>query len=236
MTAAGAAENFTVDAAACTDNSTVVEVQDGDVGAPDDATVDSEGVILQTRNYTCGPAALATVFQKLGISTTEDELAELAGTTEDGTTMQGLLEAAKAKGVNAVSMKLGISELKENMIVYTMVDGVGHYTIIGEITSDAIKFADPTAGNIKLTLQDSREMYTGYALVINHNTTRTKNQTDTDNNPAVDSATQSSAENKTLSREEMQNIKGKAVHRKKFRYRVGWPRTGMRFCWACLMG
>ncbi|MFB2622943.1 cysteine peptidase family C39 domain-containing protein [Methanothermobacter sp. DP] len=52
---------------------------------------------MQTRNYTCGPAALATLLQNLGINTTEDELADLAETTEDGTTMQGLIKAAKGQ-------------------------------------------------------------------------------------------------------------------------------------------
>ena len=106
-----------------TDNSTIhSEIEN--------ITVDTKDVILQSKDYTCGPAALSMVLQKLGIQATEDELAALAGTTEDGTTMQGLVEAAKAKGVNAVGMKLGINELKENMIVHLMKDGEGHYTIV----------------------------------------------------------------------------------------------------------
>ncbi|MGB9844132.1 MAG: cysteine peptidase family C39 domain-containing protein, partial [Methanothermobacter tenebrarum] len=101
----------------------------------DNITADTTGVVLQTRNYTCGPAALATLLRKLGINTTEDELAALARTTEEGTTMQGLLEAAKAKGVNMTGMKLNITELHENMIAYTMSDGVGHYTLIREVNN-----------------------------------------------------------------------------------------------------
>lgn len=137
-----------VNSSAAADNCTVLEAQGDDVtGAlTHNVTVDSEGVVLQTRNYTCGPAALVTVLQRLGVNTTEDELAGLAGTTEDGTTMQGLLEASRAKGVNATGMKLNISELRENMITYTTNDGMEHYTVINEITSDTVKLAYQALG------------------------------------------------------------------------------------------
>jgi ABC-type enterochelin transport system substrate-binding protein len=105
VNSSAAADNSTLDDTACADNFTVLEAQGDDVAGalPHNVTVDSEGVVLQTRNYTCGPAALATVLQRLGVNTIEDELASLAGTTEDGTTMQGLLEASRAKGVNATA-------------------------------------------------------------------------------------------------------------------------------------
>lgn len=168
----------------------------------ENTTVDTKDVILQDKDYTCGPAALSIVFQKLGIQATEDELAALARTTENGTTMQGLVEAAKAKGVNAVGMKLGINELKENMIVHLMKDGEGHYAVVKEITANTIKLADPGLGNIELSLEEFREIYTGNALVIN----QTTNQNTSNTNKAEENITTS---NKILSKEEMQNIKGK---------------------------
>ena len=168
VNSSAAAENSTLDDTACADNCTVLEAQGDDVtGAlTHNVTVDSEGVVLQTRNYTCGPAALATVLQRLGVNTTEDELAGLAGTTEDGTTMQGLLEASRAKGMNANGMKLNISELKENMIAYTINDGMGHYTVINEITNETIKLADPSLGNIEMNIEEFAEIYSRYTLVI----------------------------------------------------------------------
>jgi len=190
--------------------------------------VDSDGVVLQTRNYTCGPAALATLLQRLGVNTTEDELAELAGTTEDGTTMQGLVEAARARGMNAAGMRLSISELMENMIAYTISGGVGHYTVINDITGDIVKLADPSLGNIEMSIDEFAEIYSGYALVIsdsnnpaqvNESTDQTNNQTDQGNentnssesaNNLIDtSSTGVQADNRTLTDEEMKKIKGK---------------------------
>ena len=228
VNSSAAAENSTLDDTACADNFTVLEAQGDDVtGAlTHNVTVDSEGVVLQTRNYTCGPAALATVLQRLGVNTTEDELAGLAGTTEDGTTMQGLLEASRAKGMNATGMKLNISELKENMIAYTINDGTGHYTVINGITNDTVKLADPSLGNIEMNIEEFTEIYSGYALVINDpnnprqvngTTEQTNNQTDQSNentssetiNNLTDTTSDVQADNRTLTDEEMQNIKGK---------------------------
>ena len=56
------------------------------------------------------------VLGNFGINTTEEELANLAGTDESGTTMYGLAEAAKAKGLNAIGMKLSVDDLKKNNI------------------------------------------------------------------------------------------------------------------------
>ena len=178
-----------VNSSAAADNCTVLEAQGDDVAGAltHNVTVDSEGVVLQTRNYTCGPAALVTVLQRLGVNTTEDELAGLAGTTEDGTTMQGLLEASRAKGVNATGMKLNISELKENMIAYTINDGMGHYTVINEITNETIKLADPSLGNIEMNIEEFTEIYSGYTLVIKD-----------PNNPQVNETTDQSNKNKLI--------------------------------------
>ncbi|MDI6703057.1 C39 family peptidase [Methanothermobacter sp. KEPCO 2] len=257
VNSSAAAENSTLDDTACADNCTVLEAQGDDVtGAlTHNVTVDSEGVVLQARNYTCGPAALATVLQRLGVNTTEDELADLAGTTEEGTTMQGLLEASMAKGMNATGMKLNISELTENMIAYTINDGTGHYTVINEITNDTIKLADPSLGNIEMNIEEFAEIYSGYTLVINDpnnptqvnkTTDQTNNQTDQSNDGITTTApvgnvtevnsTNVRSKSKTLTNEEMQNINGKGVHRKKLRYHVDWPRTCVRFCGACLIG
>ncbi|MEN4006038.1 MAG: cysteine peptidase family C39 domain-containing protein [Methanobacterium sp.] len=56
---------------------------------------------MQSTAYICGPAALATVLQNIGIGVTEQELKVLAGTDTSGTSMYGLVRAAKAKLSNA---------------------------------------------------------------------------------------------------------------------------------------
>ncbi len=76
------------------------------------------GVVMQSTGYNCGPAALAAVLNNLGINSTEQELAKLAGTDESGTTMYGLMQAAQEKGLKATGTKLSIDEFQKNDIIF----------------------------------------------------------------------------------------------------------------------
>jgi predicted double-glycine peptidase len=121
---------------------------------------------MQSSDFSCGPAALATVLNNLGVHATEQELIVLAGTDTSGTTMHGLSEAAKAKGLSATGMKLSVDELKKNYIVFVTTDGGGHYSVIREIANESVKLADPSPGNIELSIQDFTSYYSSYVLMI----------------------------------------------------------------------
>ena len=110
---------------------------------------------MQTSDYSCGPAALATVLQNMGFNSTEQELKVLAGTDTSGTTMHGLSEAAKAKGLSATGMKLSVDDLKPNNIVHITLDGEGHYSVVREVTNESVYLADPSKGNIEMSRKNS---------------------------------------------------------------------------------
>src|SRR5690606_18424056 len=87
--------------------------------------VDTTGIIMAINEYYCGPATLATVLKNLGVNATQEELATLAGTDETGTTMYGLAQAAQSKGLIAKGLKLSVSQLKTNNIVFLTINGEG---------------------------------------------------------------------------------------------------------------
>lgn len=122
---------------------------------------------LQSTNYTCGPAALATVSKDFGVNTSEKELAMLAGTDESGTTMGGLIQAAQEKGLNAAALNLKVDELKSNNIALVTINGTPHYTVVKEITPDGFLLSDPSLGNVKISKEDFASIYSGYALIVN---------------------------------------------------------------------
>lgn len=130
------------------------------------AKIDTSGVVMQSTSYNCGPAALATVLNYLGINATEQELATLAGTDESGTTMCGLVRAAQAKGLKATGMKISVDELKKNNIVFLNISGITHYSVVKEVTVGSIKLADPGLGNIEMSKKKFNEVYSGNALVM----------------------------------------------------------------------
>lgn len=130
--------------------------------------INTTGVVMQSTSYNCGPAALATVLNNLGINATEQELAILAGTDESGTTMYGLVQAARAKGVNATGIKLSVNELKKNDIVVLIINETVHYSVIYKVTYYSVKLSDPSLGNIIMPKKEFKKIYSGNALVINN--------------------------------------------------------------------
>ena len=169
------------------------------------------GIIMANTDYNCGPAALATVMRNyFGINITQDQLAALAGTDKNGTTMYGLAQTAKQQGLIVKGFKLTAAELKPGNIVYLTVNGKGHYSVISKMTNTTVYLADPNIGNINMTLSNFKAAYSGNTLVITTNT----------NDKQLTSGIK-------LTNEEMQKIIGK-------KYDVDWPRTGVKLA-GCAM-
>ena len=233
----------------------VTETMDAEAQENEIVEIDTTGIIMQSTDFNCGPAALATVLGNFEINTTEQELATLAGTDESGTTMYGLAEAAKAKGLNAVGMKLLVDDLKPNNIVFLTIDDGPHYSVVREITADKVLLADPSLGNIEMSKEKFSEVYSGNALVITDPNTSAQvnsstqatvtdqtsqtqditnstdadgitdqasnqaNQNGDDTNPSVHAnntdanpANVQSENSKNMTSEEMQSVRGKAIH------------------------
>jgi len=133
--------------------------------------------------------------------------------------MYGLANAVKVKGLNAVGMKLSIDDLKPNNIVFITVNGGPHYSVVREVTNESVKLADPSLGNIEMSKEKFAEVYSGNALVISDpnvpalevsNLTQVNGTTEQTSNGADTNSTSAQADNsKTLTKDEMQSIKGK---------------------------
>jgi len=93
-------------------------------------TIPQKDTVMQSTDYSCGSAALATVLQNMRLNVTEHELKVLAGTDQTGTTMYGLAQAAQSKGLNAVGMRLNVDELRPDNIVHVIIDGTPHYSVV----------------------------------------------------------------------------------------------------------
>ncbi|MEN4018170.1 MAG: cysteine peptidase family C39 domain-containing protein [Methanobacterium sp.] len=110
---------------------------------------DTSGIVMQSTDYSCGPAALATVLQNIGINVTEQKLMVLSGTDKLGTNMYGLVRATQSKGLSATGMKLSVDDLKPNNIVFCNNQCEGHYSVVMEITNESVYLADPSKENIE---------------------------------------------------------------------------------------
>jgi predicted double-glycine peptidase len=181
--------------------------------------IDTSGIVMQSTDYSCGPAALATVLQNMGINTTEEKLMILAGTDGNGTSMYGLARAAQAKGVSATGMRLSVDDLRTNHIVHVILDGEGHYSVVREITETSVYLTDPSKGNIVLSREEFSAIFTGNVLVISG----LLNQTETTNQTNITAPVSVQPENsQTLAAEEMQTVRGRGGRNRVVRRRWGF--------------
>jgi predicted double-glycine peptidase len=126
--------------------------------------------VIQTTNYTCGPAALKAALAALGVTATEDKLAELALTTAaGGTNASGLAEAAEEFGVTATVYEDGtLEELAHALdagcvalccvqVYYDLndylIDDSSHWVVpvAVKVVEDVVRMMDPTVENAHST-------------------------------------------------------------------------------------
>ena len=139
-------------------------------------TINTTGIVMSSTTSNCGPASLATVLQKMSINVSQDVLAAIAGTDENGTTMYGLAQAAQLSGVFVKGLKLTVNELKPENMAYLNIEGTGHYSVITSVNGSIVYLADTDLGNINMTYANFTAAYIqntvsgyGYALVVTNN-------------------------------------------------------------------
>ncbi len=120
----------------------------------------------------CGPKSLFQVCTQLGVATDLEELTRLAETDENGTTMAGLRKAAQQKGLQAVGLKISLSELArcpEPAICLLWGD---HFVVARSDGAEVIAVTDPSAkeGEQGLPLEDFKASYSGFALLLSKRT------------------------------------------------------------------
>lgn len=106
----------------------------------------------------CGPATLKMVFQFFGFLVSEEEIAKVASTTnEEGTTVRGMIRAAKHFGFNAFSKRnctpndiRRYLNKKIPVIVDWFWEDDGHYGVVVGMDEKNIILRDPSFWKIKV--------------------------------------------------------------------------------------
>ncbi len=127
--------------------------------------------VPQSRSWTCGPAALASAAQTLGLPITEQQAQQALGATPDeGTPPERLLAGAKALGLRArAHERMELSDLEAELatgypVIVCMVaawepstevtDDSGHWSTVVGAGPEGITLADPAAGRVRLTAEE----------------------------------------------------------------------------------
>ena len=131
--------------------------------------------VKQVDENDCGPACLATVLAYYHSCVSIARLRELCKTDINGTTIFGIVRAAKslnmdAKAVNAKSIKALMSDFPKPAIVHVVYeDGVRHYVVLFEVNQDYVIVADTGKGILKYSMEEFLKIWTGKLILLTPN-------------------------------------------------------------------
>ncbi|MBU3156327.1 peptidase domain-containing ABC transporter [Clostridium estertheticum] len=120
----------------------------------------------------CGPACIVTVARKYGLKIPISKVREIAGTDSEGTSVYGIVKAAKSLGFTAKAVKVSKNEeifenLQIPLIAHVIIDNILlHYVVIHKITKESIMIADPAKGIVKYTPKDFFDIWTGVLVLM----------------------------------------------------------------------
>lgn len=123
-------------------------------------------VIRQVDRTDCGPACLATVLNYWSRREPLYRLRELAGTTQSGTSMYGLIQACRRLNLEAEPYHAEVEDLKELSLPAILHWEHNHYVVLFSITPREATIADPGAGLRRIKLDELREKWTGNVLAV----------------------------------------------------------------------
>lgn len=140
-------------------------------------------VVKQQLDHSCGAAALATLMiHYFGEKTSEREILDLLDvqlknlTKEEvsrkervGFSLLDLKQVAQQKGFKAAGFQLTLAQLRRlaaPVIVYVLPLGYHHFAVLRGIAGDRVFLADPSRGNLSMSVARFADEYGGIVFVL----------------------------------------------------------------------
>lgn len=128
---------------------------------------------LQHDQSDCGVACLANIIRHHGGDASLETLRNLSGTSQQGTTLLGLLQAAKQSGFDAEGMEAEgihhLKELKDPVILHVTLEGrLQHYIVYypERGKSGAVTIGDPAKGIMQVNSLELSEWWKSKVLLL----------------------------------------------------------------------
>lgn len=137
--------------------------------------IGSDGVCLQTRAYTCGPAAAVTGLRRLGFKAQEGEIAVLAGTNSiTGTLPRSLDSALRGRyGREGLECRYqcfdSVAELKGLGVTLAIVKDaflIDHCVAVLEVSEGTVLVGDPVLGEQVISHEQFEKMWRFTGIVL----------------------------------------------------------------------
>lgn len=142
--------------------------------------LNQRNVVQAGFDYSCGSAALATLLNmQFGEKLTEADIIEtlLQGKTQEdiskieqnGYSLAELKKAAEAKGYNVFILKVTLEDcykLSGPVLIYFEPDSERHFAVLKYVRGGKAYLADPSRGNIKVSLYRLRDEWGGIIFAV----------------------------------------------------------------------
>ncbi|WP_158541355.1 cysteine peptidase family C39 domain-containing protein [Ruegeria sp. A3M17] len=109
----------------------------------------------------CGPAALATILKNYGIEAAYFDLLNEAGTSRDGTSISGLLNAARSHGLDATARRCTALEALTAPYPSIAFWGGGHFVVLEGVVGNRIAINDPQSGRRLVSKPEFGNLFAG---------------------------------------------------------------------------
>ena len=128
--------------------------------------------VRQDDNYDCGLACLLMIARYYNCNVSKDYLERISFSTQDGTSMYGLMVAASSLGFNCYGKKGDVDDLKNEstpFIAHIRINeakNLYHYVVVNNISNKKITIKDPSIGTKTMTKDEFSKIATGNYLFI----------------------------------------------------------------------
>lgn len=137
-------------------------------------------VVLQGYDYSCGAGALATLMRYyFGDNVSEEGILlsilspmtreEVEDREKNGLSLLDLKLCAERMGYQATGVRLsyaGLPKLKGPVLIHLEREGYRHFAILKGVQGDRIFLADPSRGNLRMSVDRFAKEWSGIALVL----------------------------------------------------------------------
>lgn len=123
-------------------------------------------LFLQMEATECGAAALAMVLASHGRWITLEEARERCGTSRDGVTAAGIVEAARSYGLDAQAFRREPADLAELPMPQVLHWCFDHFVVLEKISGERFVILDPAQGRLVFDRAAFDERFTGITIAF----------------------------------------------------------------------
>jgi hypothetical protein len=135
--------------------------------------VNTEGICLQSTGYSCAPASAVMLLHRVGVESTEKEMAQLCVTRAGGSSLSGTSDAGVMRGLRLKLMGRGkpvisapdYDQLRAPALVMIQLNPrLGHCILISGVEPDQLRVIDPLYGKGTIPRVQFERQWCGSAI------------------------------------------------------------------------